>query len=144
MSPSFSPVTGLLYVMSREGGSLYFRNDAEYKPGRRYQGGFFNNEQVMHDWYGAIRALDPLTGEMKWEHRLVQPAWAGVVSTAGGLVFAGTEDGYFKALDAGSGKELWHSNLGGRVIASPMSFEVNGQQRVAIAAGSSLFVFGLR
>jgi alcohol dehydrogenase (cytochrome c) len=66
------------------------------------------------------------------------------VSTAGGVVFAGTEDGYFKGLDAASGKELWHANLGGRVIASPISFEVKGRQRIAIAAGSALFVFGLR
>ena len=67
-----------------------------------------------------------------------------VMSTAGGVVFAGTEDGYFKALDAGSGKELWHINLGGRVIASPMSFAVDREQRVAIAAGSGLYILGLR
>jgi alcohol dehydrogenase (cytochrome c) len=144
MSPAFNPLTGLLYVPVREGGSLYYKGDADYKPGRRFQGGFFNNENVSHDWYGAVRALDPLTGDTKWEHRLLLPPWAGVVSTAGGVVFAGTEDGYFKGLDASSGKELWHANLGGRVIASPISFEVKGRQRIAIAAGSALFVFGLR
>jgi alcohol dehydrogenase (cytochrome c) len=144
MSPSYSPLTGLMYVPVREGGSLYFKAEAHYKPGRRFQGGFFNNEQVSHDWYGAVRALDPLTGTTRWEHRLLTPPWAGVMATGGGLVFAGTDDGYFKALDAGSGKEIWHANLGGRVIASPISFEVNGRQRIAIAAGSSLFVFGLR
>lgn len=144
MSPAFNPLTGLLYVPIREGGSLYYKGDADYKPGRRFQGGFFNNEKVAADWYGAVRALDPITGNTKWEHRLLIPPWAGLVSTAGGLVFAGTEDGYFKALDATTGKELWHANLGGRVIASPISFEVNGRQRIAIAAGSSIFVFGLR
>lgn len=143
-SPSYSPATGLFYVPVREGSSLYFKGEAKYTPGARFQGGYFNNEQVMEDWYGAIRALDPATGEMKWEHRLLLPPWAGVLSTAGGVVFAGTEDGYFKALDAGTGRELKHWNLGGRVIASPMSFAVKGEQRVAIAAGSSLFVFGLR
>jgi alcohol dehydrogenase (cytochrome c) len=143
-SPAFSPLTGWLYVPVREGGSLYYKGDADYKPGRRFQGGFFNNEKVSHDWYGAVRAYDPLTGNAKWEHRMLLPSFAGVVSTAGGLVFAGTDDGYFKALDAGSGKELWHTNLGGRVIASPMSFAVNGRQHIAIAAGSALFVFGLQ
>ena len=112
-------------------------------PCRLAHGGFFNDEQVMDDWYGAVRALDPLTGEMKWEHRLFRPPWAGLLSTAGGLIFAGTEDGYFKALDARTGAELWHMNLGGRVIASPMSFGVDGEQRIAIAAGSALFVFGI-
>ncbi len=144
MSPAFNPSTGLLYVPVREGGSLYYQGEADYKPGRRFQGGYFNNEKVAGDWYGAVRALDPLTGDTKWEHRLGIPPWAGLMSTAGGLVFAGTEDGYFKALDAQTGRELWHANLGGRVIANPMSFAVNGRQRVAIAAGSALFVFGLR
>ncbi|MEZ5400854.1 MAG: PQQ-dependent dehydrogenase, methanol/ethanol family [Bryobacteraceae bacterium] len=143
-SPSYSPQTGLFYVPVREGGSLYYKGEADYKPGRRFQGGYFNNERVSHDWYGAIRALDPATGDMKWEHKLLVPPWAGVVSTAGGLVFAGTEDGYFKALDANTGADLWHVNLGGRVIASPIAFAAGGQERVAIAAGSGLFVFGLR
>ncbi|MSV28348.1 MAG: PQQ-dependent dehydrogenase, methanol/ethanol family [Bryobacterales bacterium] len=144
MSPAYNPGTGLFYVAVREGSSLYYQGEALYKPGARYQGGFFNNERVMEDWYGAVRALDPATGALRWEHRLFQPPWAGVLSTAGGVVFAGTEDGYFKALDAMSGREVWHLNLGGRVIASPMSFAVKGVQRVAIAAGSSLFVLGLR
>lgn len=144
MSPAYSPQTGLFYVPVREGGSLYFKGEADYKPGRRFQGGFFNNEQVAGDWYGAVRALDPLTGDAKWEHRLGVPPWAGLLSTAGGLVFAGTEDGYFKALDAASGRELWHTNLGGRVIANPMSFAIGSRQHVAIAAGSALFAFGLR
>ena len=143
-SPAYNPQTGLYYVPVREGSSLYFQGEALYRPGSRYQGGFFNDEQVMDDWYGAVRALDPLTGETKWEHRLFRPPWAGLLSTAGGLIFAGTEDGYFKALDARNGAELWHMNLGGRVIASPMSFGVDGAQRVAIAAGSGLFVLGLK
>ena len=144
MSPSYSPQTGLFYVPVREGSALFFQGEALYRPGARYQGGYFKEEKTGDDWYGAVRALDPVTGEVKWEHRLFHPPWAGVMSTAGGVVFAGTEDGYFKALDAASGKELWHINLGGRVIASPMSFAVDGEQRVAIAAGSGLYVLGLR
>lgn len=143
-SPAYNPGTGLFYVSAREGSSLYFQGEALYKPGARYQGGFFNNERVMEDWYGAIRALDPATGTRRWEHRLLRPNMAGVLSTAGGVIFAGTEDGYFKALNATTGAELWKLNLGGRVIASPMSFESGGAQRIAIAAGSSLVVLGLR
>jgi hypothetical protein len=58
--------------------------EALYRPGARYQGGYFNEEKTGDDWYGAVRALDPVTGEVKWEHRLFHPPWAGVMSTAGG------------------------------------------------------------
>jgi alcohol dehydrogenase (cytochrome c) len=143
MSPAYNPQTGLFYVPVREGSSMYYMGDAEYRPGTRFQGSFFRNEGVMEDWYGAIRALDPLTGKMKWEHRLLRPPWAGVMSTAGGLIFAGTEEGYFKALDASTGKELWHASLGGQIIAAPITYSTQSRQRVAIAAGNGLFVFGL-
>jgi alcohol dehydrogenase (cytochrome c) len=65
------------------------------------------------------------------------------MATSGEVVFAGTEDGYFKALDAARGEELWHINLGGRIIACPISFLSRERQRVAIAAGNAIYVFGL-
>jgi alcohol dehydrogenase (cytochrome c) len=68
---------------------------------------------------------------------------AGVLSTAGGLVFGGAEEGNFFALDAENGKLLWDLQLGGAIRASAMSFAIDGKQQVAITAGSSLFVFGL-
>ena len=66
-----------------------------------------------------------------------------LLSTAGGVIFAGTDDGYFKALDAKTGKQLWYLNLGGPVRASPMTYATKGRQRVAIASRNGLFVFGL-
>jgi alcohol dehydrogenase (cytochrome c) len=66
-----------------------------------------------------------------------------VLSTAGGLVFTGDSEGNVIALDAVSGKALWHFQMGGAVYAAPMTFAVDGKQYVAIAAGSSLFAFGL-
>jgi alcohol dehydrogenase (cytochrome c) len=66
-----------------------------------------------------------------------------VLSTAGGLVFTGDSEGNVIALDASSGKALWHFQMGGAVYAAPMTFAVDGKQYVAIAAGSSLFAFGL-
>ena len=90
-----------------------------------------------------MRAFDPVTAELKWEHRLFRPAWAGLASTAGRLVFAGTSDGFFKALDSESGDELWRINLGAGVQASPIAFEVGGRQMIAVAAGGGLFVFSL-
>jgi alcohol dehydrogenase (cytochrome c) len=143
MSPSYHPERGLLYVPVREGATDYFKGEAYYKPGTRFQGGFFSNQFTADDSYGAVRALDVTSGELRWEHKLFAPTWAGVMATSGEVVFAGTEDGYFKALDAARGEELWHINLGGRIIACPISFLSRERQRVAIAAGNAIYVFGL-
>jgi alcohol dehydrogenase (cytochrome c) len=142
-SPSYDARRGLFFVPVREGGSVYFTGEAQYREGARYQGSFFRNEDVMEDWYGAVRALDPDTGTKKWEYRLFRPPWAGLLSTAAGLVFGGTDEGHFFALDSAMGKELWRLNLGGQVIAGPITFQSRGQQRIAICAGNGLFVFGL-
>lgn len=145
MSPSYSPQTKLYYVTCREGASMYYKgppqDHSDHQPGTRFWGSMFMNEETNHEWYGAVRALDPETGKKVWEHRLFQPAWAGLVSTAGGLVFAGSQDGWFKALDAKTGDEHWRIQLGGAITASPISYASRGKQHVAIAAGHSLFVF---
>jgi alcohol dehydrogenase (cytochrome c) len=65
------------------------------------------------------------------------------LSTAGGLVFSGDSEGNFIALDATTGKVLWHFQMGGAVYAAPMAYAVDGKEYVAIAAGSALFVFTL-
>ena len=144
MSPSYSPVTDLYYVTCREGASMYYKGPADsHEPGTRFWGSMFMNEETQDEWYGAIRALDPMTGNKVWEHKLFQPAWAGLLSTAGGLIFAGTQDGWFKALDAKTGEEKWRLQLGGTVMASPIAFESRGKQHIALAAGQSLFVFAL-
>jgi alcohol dehydrogenase (cytochrome c) len=67
----------------------------------------------------------------------------GLLSTSGGLVFGGAEEGNFYALDAETGKSLWDLQLGGAVRSPPVSFVIDGKQRVAVTAGTSLFVFGL-
>ena len=91
-----------------------------------------------------MRALEATTGKLNWEFQAaVSPAWTGLLSTAGGLVFGGTEEGNFFALDAENGKPLWDMQLGGEMHANPMSFAVDGKQYVAIAAGWTLYVFGL-
>ena len=143
MSPTFSPQTNLIYVTCGEGSSIYVKGPSEYRPGTRYWGSMFLNEETSRDWTGAVRAFDPLTGKKVWEHPLFRPTLAGLVSTAGGLVFAGTSDGFFKALDAASGEELWRINLGAQIIASPISFGSKGRQHVAVAAGGGIFVFAL-
>jgi alcohol dehydrogenase (cytochrome c) len=140
-SPSFSPQTGLLYVAVREIGSVYFKRDAEFKVGTFYGGGG-EDQLSADDAWGAIRALETQTGEIRWEFRLHSPPWAGVLSTAGRLVFSGSNEGNFYALDASTGKPLWDFQTGGAIAANPISFTVGGHQRIAISADRVLYVFG--
>lgn len=141
-SPSYSPVAKMFYVPVREMGAYYYKTEAEFKPGNWFGGG--GERSLSGDAaYGAIRALDVGTGKQKWEFRLNSPPWAGVLSTAGGLVFGGSNEGNFYALDAGSGKPLWDFQTGGSIIANPVSFLIDGKQHVAIASGQAIFVFGL-
>ena len=95
------------------------------------------------DAYGAVRALESTTGKLRWEFKLLTPSLTGLLSTAGGLVFGGAEEGNFFALDAESGKALWELQLGGAVRSPPVSFMIDGKQQIAVTAGWSLFVFGL-
>ena len=94
-------------------------------------------------YQSAIRAIDPRTGDLRWEFLLQPRATAGVLATAGDLVFSGGVDGYFYALDAVSGRELWHIQLGSRVHSAPMSFAVDGKQYITVAAGNVVYTFGL-
>ncbi len=141
-SPSYSPETGMVYVAAREMGAVYFKGEADYEPGEYFMAG---GEQARSgdDAYGAIRALDLRTGEKKWELWLRTPPWSGVMSTAGGLVFGGDQEGNFFALDAATGKTLWRFQTGGPLRSNPIAFEIDGHQHVATAAGGALFVFGL-
>jgi alcohol dehydrogenase (cytochrome c) len=69
---------------------------------------------------------------------------AGILTTASDLLFSGGREGYFYALDARNGSLLWRSAVGGQITASPITYQVDGRQYVGIAAGHSLFMFGLR
>ena len=90
-----------------------------------------------------MRALDVKTGKQAWDFKLPSPPWAGVMATAGGLVFGGSNEGNFFALDATTGKPLWQFQTGGAIRSGPMSFLADGKQHVAVAGGHALFVFAL-
>ena len=100
-SPSFSPQTGLFYVPVREMGSYYYKTDVEYEAGQPFTGG--GERRLADEAWGAVRALDAETGAKVWDFRLPSPSWSGVLSTAGGLVFSGSNEGNFYALDARTG-----------------------------------------
>ena len=141
-SPSYSPRTDLLYVATRESGSIYFLGEAEYKEGEQFNGGGFRSIPGEEE-YGAIRALHPATGAVAWEYKLFTPPWAGVLSTAGNLVFGSTNEGQAFALQASTGKPLWRYQAGGMARANPVSYTSDGKQYVAMAIGTALYVFGL-
>ena len=143
MSPSFDPQTRLFYVNAREQCDIFSTAPQENEPGHAYYGSAYFPAADAEPYWGALRAIDPLTGEKQWEFKHVTPSWSGVLSTAGGLVFTGDSEGNFIALEAKSGKPLWHFQMGGSVIAAPMSYALDGKQYVAIGAGSALFTFAL-
>ena len=142
-SPAFSPRTGLLYVNAFDGEAKFFIRDEEYTAGDRFTGGGTDAPLPIDNYVSAIRALDPATGELRWEFPIKARTRAGVLATAGDLVFSGSVDGYFYALDAVTGEELWHIALGGRMNASPMTFAVDGQQYVTMPAGNVVYTFAL-
>ena len=139
-SPTYSPQTGLIYANVREKGAYFYLTEAEYQPGQLFMGASKRLPTGVEP-RGFVRALNALTGELAWEFELHSPPWAGLMSTAGGLVFTGTEEGDFFALDAETGEVLWRFQTGGRIIANPISYEFEGDQHIAIAAGSALFTF---
>jgi alcohol dehydrogenase (cytochrome c) len=141
-SPALDAGRQLFFVPVREMGSRYFKSEVEYEPGKPFLGG---GEEVEtgDQVYGAVRALDALTGERRWEHRLLSPLWAGVMATAGGLVFGSTNEGNVYALDSATGQAVWDFQTGGPCAANPISFLLDGRQHVAAACGQALFVFAL-
>ena len=146
--PSYSPTTGLFYIPTWENSStIYIKGEEppEFHEGQTFAGLFPRPGARGEDAYGAVRAIDPKTGEKKWDYRQnAVSTEAGILTTASNVLFSGSRDGSFYALDARDGKLLWQTNLGPSVAAGPMTYMVNGKQHVSIQVGSALFTFGLR
>ena len=156
-SPSFSPRTGLFYIPVWDNYySVYKKEPIEFAEGRLYAGALpqspvplirvpqVQNTRKEDDGYGAIRAIDPKTGERKWDFKLPDVTDSGILTTASDVLFAGGREGYFFALNARTGALLWKAAVGAQVSSGPMTYSVNGRQYVAVAAGNSLFVYALR
>jgi alcohol dehydrogenase (cytochrome c) len=137
MSPSFSPLTGLLYVDARRSFSMYY-NLSTGKPE-----GFAGRD--LSAWSeSSLKAVDYQTGKTRWEHPLGRyEDWAGVLSTAGGLVFTADTFGNMLALDASTGKTLWHAYGGGAAQNGPMTYELDGRQYVLIGSRGVLYAWSL-
>ena len=156
-SPSFSPQTGLFYLSVWDNySSVYSKTEGDYVEGRLYMGGAPRNVVPLlmqpaatltrreDEGYGAVRAIDPRTGERKWEFKMTDVTDAGILTTGSNLLFSGGREGNFYALDARSGELLWTRPLGGPIASGPMTYAVSGRQYVAINAGTSMFIFALK
>lgn len=142
-SPAFSPRTGLMYVNAFDGEALFFSREQEYNEGDNFTGGGTETPLPIENYHSAIRAIDPTTGDVTWEFPITPRTRAGVLATAGDLVFSASVDGYFYALDATTGAPLWQISLGGPVHAQPMTYAVGDQQFVSMTVGNTLYTFGL-
>jgi alcohol dehydrogenase (cytochrome c) len=147
-SPTYSPSTGLFNVPFFEGARLVFkdREPPKHEAGQPFWGGLHQSISSDDTFYTGIRAIDPATGTVRWEHRnKPRKEWwrtGGLLSTAGNIIFTG-DDRELYVVDATNGAELWRVGVGGRVNANPVTYLVNGEQRVTIAAGRMLLTFGL-
>ena len=144
MSPSFNPATRLLYVVMLEQCDIFTSSAKEPEPKKSFSGGGAGPKPNEVGQF-FLRAIDPTTGERKWEYPMTGPgqSWAGTVSTAGGVVFFGDDDGQLVAVDARDGRHLWHFYMGEGLTASPITYAVAGKQYVAIASATAVFSFAL-
>jgi PQQ-dependent dehydrogenase (methanol/ethanol family) len=142
-APSYDPRTNLFFVAVREACATFTSKTREPRPGTGYTGTGQKDDEAIGA-RGAIRALDPATGDTRWNFPIYEgSSAAGVLGTAGGVVFASSRDGYLIALNATNGKPLWRYQTGSNIKSSPMSYAVDGKQYVAVASGSTLIVFAL-
>lgn len=142
MSPTYSPITGLMYVPVREWGGVFFSKQGEFHKGEFFTEGA--SETLDNPTpRGVVRAIDATTGEIRWEFNNNKTSTVGgLVSTKGGVVFGSAGQAVI-ALDAKTGHELWRMETGGWVKAAPVTYSIDGHQMFTVAAGHDLLTFGL-
>jgi alcohol dehydrogenase (cytochrome c) len=143
-SPSYNPATHLLYFMALESCQLFFVKPEKYSEGHEFYATGVKSPPGERG-QKILMAYNPETGKLAWKYPQTGSgqSWGGTMTTAGGLVFFANDSEAFEAVDARTGRSLWHFNTGQSMHASPMSFAVNGKQYVAIASGSDVFSFAL-
>ena len=134
-----NPGLGLAYAINLEQEMTYTVDSTPYPGGKLWLGGAFTNVPGGVQT-GNVTAVDYNTGKVKWQVKTPQPMIGGILATAGGLVFAGESNGWFKAYDANSGSILWQFQAGAGVNAPPSSYQVAGKQYIVVAAGGNVQV----
>jgi alcohol dehydrogenase (cytochrome c) len=137
-APSYSPLTGLYYLGVNNSCMTALVTQNVFLPGRGYNAFTFSASLAPgHDYVGEFVAFDPVRGTRAWAWRPPSgaPMTASALATAGGVVFGGTADRQFFALDTDTGELLWQMRLNGDISGAPITFEVDGKQYVAVGAG---------
>jgi alcohol dehydrogenase (cytochrome c) len=136
---AYNPGTGYLYIPANENLCQHLvGEEVEYRPGQQFTGAqtvdFIVTDGADH--IGEVQAWNLRTGEKVWTHEYQSPNWGPLMTTAGGLVFGGgTNDRYFHAFDAATGKLLWQQRTNSGITGVPTSFEVDGVQYIAVQSG---------
>jgi alcohol dehydrogenase (cytochrome c) len=133
--PSFSPQTGLFYVNATQSYSVFYIYDADENPqgwGGTDRGGYAE---------AMLQAIDYKTGKIKWSHPWEGGARAGLLSTAGNLLFSGGASNDLVALNATTGEAIWHAGLNASVSNAPITYEMDGKQFIVVGAGDMLWTF---
>jgi alcohol dehydrogenase (cytochrome c) len=150
--PSFDPARGLFFVTAHETCAVWEprKPTLPIKMGARVPSG---GRRLVegHEQHAALRAIDPTTGERRWEHRyrsygstVSLDLCGGILSTESGLVFTGDNDGFFQAFEATTGRQLWRFPTGAPIWgAAPITYEFDGRQWVVTTSGLSLIAFAL-
>jgi len=143
-SPSYNPSTHLFYFLASENCDVFLLKPEEFSEGKTYYSTGARRSPGDHA-QKSLLALSLESDKPAWRYPQAGPGHSsgGVMTTASGLLFFGDDAQSFEAVDAQTGKPLWHFNTGQNMHASPMSYAVKAKQYVAIAAGSDVFSFGL-
>jgi alcohol dehydrogenase (cytochrome c) len=143
-SPSYNPDTGLFYVIALESCNQFFAKPRDFVRGETY---YNTGTKLAPDEHSQkiVLALSVADGKAVWRYPQVGAgeSWGGTLTTAGRLVFFGDDAESLEAVDAATGRALWHFNTGQRFRASPMTYAVDGVQFVAVSAESDIFSFAL-
>ena len=145
--PSFDPATRTFFVNAREVCMTFYRVEARIH--RRASGSPAAPGSACRasesPAYGALRAIDPTTGERKWEFKFLSPSTSGILTTASGLLFSGDADGNLLALDSRSGKLLWRYQMGATLHGtSPTTYMIDGRQHLLVPSGTTLTAWALQ
>lgn len=143
VSGALNPELGLAYVPVIESCQMMQKGISMPIEGQLYLGGtFIPVDATDSSAYGHISAIDYGTGEIAWRYHDAEPMMAGVLSTAGGLLFSGSQTGQVFALDAATGEKLWEYRIGSGIRSQPIAYQADGQTFVAIASGNFAGIAG--
>jgi alcohol dehydrogenase (cytochrome c) len=135
--PAYSPQTHYLYIMAMDQLMRFTTKPAPSAPGLIRLGSAFTNVAPGGIQDGPFVALDVETGKIAWQYKAPQPLIGGALATAGNVVFMGEGNGWFDAFNARTGDRVWRYNLGAGVNAPPVTYQINGEQYLAVAAGGN-------